>query len=217
MTLWLTSGLFISSGPYLRPSQFRLSLSPEFTRMRPDDLLPTVHGQDAQALTSIYDRFYPEVYRYISFRLEDKQACEDIASEVFARLLAALGKPGRPIHNMRGWLLGTASHLVADHLRERYRVRMVWQVGAWEDLMAAPAPALEAKVDYEWQRQAVRQAMRQLTLDQQHVLALRFAETRSFEDIAKVMGKSVGAVKNLQYRALGALRRELIRVEVEHD
>lgn len=217
MTLWMASRLVAYSGAHLRPRQFWLSLSPEFTRMRPDDSLPTIHSQSAQALTDIYDQFYPEIYRYVSFRLEDDQACEDIASEVFLRLLAAWGKAGRPIHNLRGWLFGTASHLVADYLRERYRVRMVWQIGAWEDLLAAPAPTLDEKVDYDWQRQSVRVALRRLTLDQQHVLALRFAETRSFEEIANVMGKSVGAVKNLQYRALGALRRELTRVGVSHD
>jgi RNA polymerase sigma-70 factor (ECF subfamily) len=86
-------------------------------------------------------------------------------------------------------------------------------VGAWDELVPAPDPALEAMVDYDWQQQAVRQALRQLTYEQQHVLALRFAETRSFAEIARVMGKSVGAVKNLQYRALGALRHELGRME----
>lgn len=195
---------------HLKP--FRLSLSPEFTRMSQDDLSPT-----AYSLESAYDRFYPEVYRYLNFRLEDDQACEDLASEVFVRLLAVWGRAGRPIQNLRGWLMGTAAHLVADYLRAHYRARLAWQVGAWDDLVAAPAPALETTVDVDWQRQAVRQALRQLTFDQQHVLALRFAETRSFDDIAQVMGKSVGAVKNLQYRALGALRRELVRAEVEHD
>lgn len=197
---------------HLRLSQSELSLSPKFTRMSQDDL-----SSVAYSLESAYDRFYPEVYRYLNFRLEDDQACEDLASEVFVRLLAVWGRTGRPIQNLRGWLLGTAAHLVADYLRAHYRARLAWQVGAWEDLVAAPAPTLEAVVDVDWQRQTVRQALRQLTLDQQHVLALRFAETRSFEDIARVMGRSVGAVKNLQYRALGALRRELARVEVEHD
>jgi DNA-directed RNA polymerase specialized sigma24 family protein len=66
-------------------------------------------SQTGDRLERIYDRFYPEVYRYLNFRLEDEQTCEDLASEVFVRLLAAWGRAGRPIHNLRGWLLGISS------------------------------------------------------------------------------------------------------------
>lgn len=60
-----------------------------------------------------------------------------------------------------------------------------------------------------WQQELVRNAMKELTPEQQHVLALRFAEERSLDEAARILGKSVTAVKALQFRAVAALRRAL--------
>jgi RNA polymerase sigma-70 factor (ECF subfamily) len=165
---------------------------------------------DAHALAQIHDRYYPEVYRYVRFRLDDDQVCEDIAAEVFLRLLDALNKRGGPEKNLRGWLLGTSSNLVNDHLRKIYR-RPTDDLDSKEDLPSL-GDSPEASYFAAWELNYVRKAVEQLTLEQQHVLALRFADDISLEETAKTIGKSVAAVKALQFRALASLKR-LLSVE----
>lgn len=162
---------------------------------------------DANALAQIHDHFYPEVYRYVRFRLQQEQICEDIAAEVFLRLLDALNRRGGPDHNLRGWLLATASNMVNDHLRRRY-TRPVDDLDGHED-HPDHAPHPESVVEQRWEHEMIRQAIRHLTPEQQHVLGLRFTEDRSLDETAKIVGKSVNAVKALQFRALASLRRLL--------
>ncbi|HEX9030009.1 MAG TPA: sigma-70 family RNA polymerase sigma factor [Anaerolineales bacterium] len=176
-----------------------------------EKILSRARRMDRNALAEIHDLFYPEVYRYVRYRLDNEQVCEDIASEVFLRLLSALHQRRGPNQNLRGWLLGTASNLVNDHLRRRYS-------GPLEDLLNQEDhpdqnPSPEHAAEDHWQLDAVRKALRQLTPEQQNVLALRFADERSLEETARIIGKSVNAVKALQFRALASLKRYLTRGE----
>lgn len=172
--------------------------------MNPDDTLTRVRRLDLATLAQVHDRYYPEVYRYVRYRLEDETISEDIASEVFMRFLDALHKQGGPNKDIRSWLIGAASNLVNDHLRARYR-RKLHSIEQEEQLAAPDSP--EADLETRMQHQALRQAIQKLTPEQQHVLALRFAENYSLEQTAAHMRKSVNAVKALQFRAIETLKR----------
>lgn len=174
--------------------------------MNLDNLLERARKFEHNALAELHDQLYPIVYRYVRFRVDDEQASEDIASEVFLRFLNALRQPNRPIEDARAWMLGTASNLVHDHYRSKYR-RPVEDLDGHENL-ASPA-VTEGQVEQRFTLEELRSAMQQLTLDQQSVLALRFTQELSLDETAKIVGKSVSAVKVLQFRALGALRRLL--------
>lgn len=171
----------------------------------PEQTLARARQKDPNALTAIHDRYYPVIYRYVRYRMGDDPVCEDITAEVFLRLIGALHRNIGPERDLRAWLLGTASHLVNDHLRAKYRQRLSHLDGHEPDAGLSP----EDSVERAWQRQEVRSAFLALTVDQQHVLALRFAEEYSLEETAQIMGKTIGAVKTLQFRALAALRRLL--------
>lgn len=173
--------------------------------MLPDDILVRAQRLDSAALTEIHDRYYPEIYRYVYYRLGDELVCEDIAAEVFLRLLDALHKKRGPAQNIRGWLFGTASNLVNDHLRTRYARRIDSLDADGSDLPDDSHP--EQSYDEAWLQQQVTHALKELTPEQQHVLALRFSEERSLEETAGILGKSVTAVKGLQFRAIATLRR----------
>jgi RNA polymerase sigma-70 factor (ECF subfamily) len=174
-----------------------------------DDTLKRARKLDANALAQIHDQYYPEIYRYVRYRLDNEQVCEDITSEVFLRLLDALHQNRGPNQSLRGWLFGTASNLVNDHLRHRY-ARPVEELKEHSDdghIDESNSP--EQFLDDSFQRQEVRHAFQKLTSEQQHVLALRFADERSLDETARVIGKSISAVKALQFRALASLRRYL--------
>lgn len=160
---------------------------------------------DSQAIGAIYDQYFPEVYRYIRYRLGDNAAAEDIASDVFMRLLEAAQKGGGPQTNIKGWLIATASNAVNDHLRRQYRR----PTEALSESMPDLKSSVRAEVDLREQNRVVQSAYAQLTDEQQHVLALRFGQGYSLEETAQFMNKKVNAVKALQFRALAALQRRI--------
>jgi RNA polymerase sigma-70 factor (ECF subfamily) len=166
---------------------------------------------DAKTIGAVYDQYFSEVYRYVLYRIGDQDFAEDIASDVFVRLLEAVQGGHPPQTNLKGWLIGTASHAVADHLRRKYR-RPEEEI---PESLPDRGPSLAAEVDQREQNRGVNNAYAQLTDDQQHVLALRFGQGYSLEETANFMNKNVNAVKALQFRALAALQRELGEVTYE--
>lgn len=158
---------------------------------------------DPQALGNVYDQYFIEVFRYIRYRINDDVAAEDIASEVFLRLLEALQKKKGPQTNLKGWLIATASHIVNDHLRRQYRR----PIEALSDAMPDESSSVRREVDLREQNRVVNTAYAQLTSEQQQVLALRFGQGYSLEETASHMKKKTNAVKALQFRALAALQR----------
>jgi RNA polymerase sigma-70 factor (ECF subfamily) len=141
--------------------------------------------------------------------LNDAHAAEDIASEVFVRLLEANQNGRGPQTNLRAWLLSTAAHILTDHMRRAYR-RPTEVLP--EDIMdRGSTPADE--FDRREQNRRFQFAYSRLTSEQQHVLALRFGQGYSLEETASVLQKNVNAVKALQFRALAALQRTLGEVQ----
>jgi len=158
---------------------------------------------DSRSIGAIYDQYFPEVYRYVRYRLNDGTVAEDIASDVFMRLLEAVQKGQGPQTSLKGWLISTASNMVNDHLRRQYRR----PTEALSDTMPDANTSVRAEIDLREQARVVQSAYVQLTDEQQHVLALRFGQGYSLEETAQFMKKKVNAVKALQFRALAALQR----------
>jgi RNA polymerase sigma-70 factor (ECF subfamily) len=160
---------------------------------------------DPKVISSIFDRYFPIVFRYVRYRVSDAAQSEDIASDVFMRLLEAVKNGKGPETNIKAWLLGTASHAVSDHHRRNYRRPTEEISESIQDLQASPAEVSEQR---ERQRR-VQLALSKLTPEQQHVIALRFGQALSLEETAVVMKKNVNAIKQLQLRALVALNRQI--------
>jgi RNA polymerase sigma-70 factor, ECF subfamily len=160
---------------------------------------------DSQIIGTVYDKYFPEVYRYVRFRLSDEQMAEDIASDVFVRLLEAAQNKRGPRTNLKAWLLATASHAVIDHLRQAYRRPSEALPEDLLDFDSAPHDIFDERE----RKRNVQQAYADLTAEQQHVLALRFSQGYSLQETAAVLKKNVNAVKALQFRALAALQRNV--------
>ena len=160
---------------------------------------------DQQVIGAVYDQYFSEVYRYVLYRIGDPALAEDIASDVFLRLLEAAQVKRAPQTNLKGWLIGTASHVVIDYMRKKYRRPEEEISESLPDLTPGPA----SEVDQREQNRIVNTAYAQLTSEQQHVLALRFGQGYSLEETATFMNKKINAVKALQFRALAALQREI--------
>jgi RNA polymerase sigma-70 factor (ECF subfamily) len=176
-----------------------------------DQALDGLRTGDSQIIGAIYDRYFPEVFRYVRYRLNDPHAAEDIASEVFVRFLEAVQNHRGPQSNLRSWLLSTAAHIVTDQMRRAYRRPTEALPEDVVDGASTPTDEYERRE----QNRRFQMAYSYLTSEQQHVVALRFGQGYTLEETAAVMQKNVNAVKALQFRALAALQRSL--GEVQND
>jgi RNA polymerase sigma-70 factor (ECF subfamily) len=160
---------------------------------------------NSQVISSIHNRYFPEVFRYARYRLGDETLAEDIAGEAFTRLLESVNAGGGPHTNLRGWLMSTTSNLVNDHLRQAYAHPTETLPDDLEPQADGPNPAQH--FEQSDRNQIIRRALTALTMDQQQVIALRFGGGYSLAETAALMEKNINAIKALQYRAIAALRR----------
>ena len=160
---------------------------------------------DSQAITAIYNRYFKEIFHFVKYRLGDEALAEDISSEVFFSLLKAIKNGGGPGKNLHGWLIGTARHMVVDHIRRKYRNPCQQISDVFKSDEAGPSQQAEQRDNLN----TLHMAFIELTEDQQQVLALRFGQGYSLEVTAGIMKKRINAIKALQFRALNALHHRI--------
>jgi RNA polymerase sigma-70 factor (ECF subfamily) len=173
-------------------------------------LLERVKRHDQQALAEVHDHYFDQLYHYINYRLQDPDVAADLTGEVFLALIQALQKGSPPKTSLVGWLYAVARNMVADHIKKQ-----VITVPLIDDLVS-DEPSLTDQAYLAQLAPTLRQALHQLTEEQQHVITLRFGQGLSLAETAEIMYKSVGAVKALQHRALASLAR-FMPVEVDYD
>jgi RNA polymerase sigma-70 factor (ECF subfamily) len=172
--------------------------------MVPDDgELVARARRDPQAFAPLYERYFEPIYRYCYRRLRSPEAAADATSLVFAR--AWNGLPGFRGDSFRGWLYAIAHNVVAGHRPDPPR-------SALEDAgeIADPAPSPEQQAIAADEGRALRALLDQLPREQRRVVELRLAGLTGPE-IAVALGRTHGAVKVAQFRALGRLREIIER------
>ncbi len=160
-------------------------------------------ARDGDAWAVIFETHYRSIYSFVRYRLRGADEAEDIAAHVFEIAYSRVEHfdyRGVPIE---GWLIGIARNLVRDQIKKLTRR------GFEEELVDTNAPSLPDDAPAVDLHQDLEAAMKFLTEDQQTVLSLRFLLDRSVTETALFMDRSEDAVKNLQRRALGAMRRAL--------
>ncbi|HOG45278.1 MAG TPA: sigma-70 family RNA polymerase sigma factor [Anaerolineae bacterium] len=168
-------------------------------------LLRRVQDYDPVALAHIYDCYAGRIYSYIYFHLSDAGLAEELTGTVFVKMLEAIRADKAWTRSFSGWLYRIAHNLVVDHVR---RDRQRERYGLDERLAAEgadPAGIVARRLEHE----RLRRALAQLTQEQAQVIVAKFAEGLSNAEIAQRMGKTEGAIKSLQFRAVASLRRIL--------
>lgn len=172
-------------------------------------LLQRARRFDLDTLVEVYDRFSPGIYRYAMRLLGDVQLAEDCVSETFSRFIKALRAGQGPQDHLQAYLFRVAHNWVTDYYRRRPLPTL--------DLEALDHPDPNASTEKQGmknaEREQVRNALKLLTPEQQHVIILRFYEGWELEEIADSLQKDIGAVKALQHRAIAALQRMLVLQE----
>ena len=165
-------------------------------------LLIKAAQQDPSRFAELYELHFQRIYAYISRRVRDRAETQDLTAYVFQQALANLGKfkwRGAPF---AAWLYRIASNAIADHARRNMRET--------NDLQSA-TETTAAAVDLEEVERRARlfRAVDKLPDDQRRVIVLRFSEEKSIREIADELGRSEGAIKQLQFRGLENLRSRL--------
>jgi RNA polymerase sigma-70 factor, ECF subfamily len=174
-------------------------------------LVERAQSGEAEAFGLIYDRYVDTVFRFIYFRVGNRQLAEDLTSDTFLRALKRIGSFTWQGRDLGAWLVTIARNLVADHFKSgRYRL----EVTSGDVLDAdredrGPEGSPEAAVVDHITNVALLTAVKQLNPEQQECIVLRFLQGFSVAETAQAMSKNEGAIKALQYRAVRALARLL--------
>lgn len=166
-------------------------------------LLIEAAQQDPSRFAELYELHFERVYAYVARRVRNRVSAQDLTSHVFQQALANLGK-----YKWRGtpfiaWLFRIAANSIADHSRRQARETAV-----------DPAPVAsdsEPPIDLEAVERSARlfKLVQLLPEDQRRVIQGRFAEDKSIKEMASDLGRTEGAIKQLQFRALENLRARL--------
>ncbi len=170
-------------------------------------LIALAAGGDRQAFGELYERYALRVFRHAQFLTSDPVLAEDITAQVFLKALEAI-----PRYEPRGvpfvaWLLRITCNLVINY---RKSAKNNGHAQIPETIQAtgtffSPEDSCEVKVDGEH----VWREVKKLPCEQRQVIVMRFIDDLGYPDIASVLGKSVGAVRVIQFRALANLRQML--------
>lgn len=172
---------------------------------RHQETVAALKANDSAAWRTLFEESYDRVYRYAYLRTGSVHDAEDIASTVFAdavRNIRNFQYRGTPIE---AWLFRIAHNVTVDALKRRTRAAGP-SLDAPETERHAVARDDTAASD-DWRD--VSKAMADLSPEHQEVLTLRIIQDQSVETVARTLGKSEGAVKMMQMRALQALRKKL--------
>jgi RNA polymerase sigma-70 factor, ECF subfamily len=174
-------------------------------------LVERAQAGEAEAFGLIYDRYVDTVFRFVYFRVGNRQLAEDLTSDTFLRALKRIGSFTWQGRDLGAWLVTIARNLVADHFKSgRYRLEVTTG-----DVLDAdredrgPEGSPESAVVDHITNVALLTAVKQLNPEQQECIVLRFLQGFSVAETAQTMGKNEGAIKALQYRAVRALARLL--------
>lgn len=171
---------------------------------------------DAAAFGEIYELYVDTVYRYVFLRVGSRTLAEDLTAETFLRALRRLDTFSWQGRDIAAWFITIARNLITDHRRSsRFRLEVPTDemLGA-EQLStaagrAAPAPGPEQVVLDRARDRRLLEVLRTLRPDQQECLVLRFFQELSVAETARALGRSEGAVKQLQLRAVRTLAHRL--------
>ena len=152
---------------------------------------------DPSRFAELYEENFHRVYAFVTRRVRERQDAEDLTAEVFREALANLKR-----FEWRGvpfvaWLYRIAANAIADHYKKRSRETQIDPVEIAKEITGIE------------ERASLFRSIDQLPFEQRRVIVMRFTEGKSIREIATETKKSEGAIKQLQWRAVQALRSKL--------
>jgi RNA polymerase sigma-70 factor (ECF subfamily) len=160
-----------------------------------ESLVRRAQQQDPQAFTQLYEEHFDRIYRYVALRIGNEIEAEDITQQLFLKALHSISSfrwKGVPFS---AWLFRIAHNLVVDYQRKKTKQATVPLDESIASFSGDPQLLVEQSLDIE----RLLSATKRLTEAQREVLSLRFTSELPIAQVAKIMSKSLGAVKALQW------------------
>jgi RNA polymerase sigma-70 factor (ECF subfamily) len=175
-------------------------------------VLQRARQRDQQAISALYKRFLPVVYRYVLARVDDPHLAEDLTADTFFALVKDIGS-ARASDELAfsAWVLSIARSKVAQHFRRQHtRTNIEREMAPAEEPQTSndeddPLAIITARESWG----TVATALSRLTEEQRAVVLYRCVLEYSAEEVADLLGKQPGTIRALQFRALASLARHL--------
>ena len=161
---------------------------------------------ERNALEELYLLHFDRIYSYLHMSVGNRHDAEDLTTQTFLRMLESIGRFKWGTAPFSAWLFRIAHNLAMDHFRASRR----WQPE--EDVPEQPGeeePSAELAAMQAIGRQSMFELIESLSHEQQQVLTLKFVFNFSNGDVATILGKTEGAIKSLQHRALASLQKQV--------
>jgi RNA polymerase sigma-70 factor (ECF subfamily) len=172
------------------------------------DLVERAQSGDREALEELYLLHFDRIYGYLHLSVGSRHDAEDLTTQTFVKMLESIGRFRWRSVPFSAWLFRIAHNLAMDHFRSRRR---------WQPEEDVPEPPAGEESSAEEQALAaigdagLLELIERLSPEQRQVLTLKFVFRFSNAEASAILGKSEGAVKSLQHRALGSLQRYVSR------
>jgi RNA polymerase sigma-70 factor, ECF subfamily len=163
---------------------------------------------DREALEELYLMYFDRIYSYLQMSVGNRHDAEDLTNQTFVKMLESIERFEWRKVPISAWLFRIAHNLAMDHFRANRR---------WQPEEEPPEPhgsevrSAEEEALQSIGRQSMLELIEGLSTDQQQVLTLKFVFNFPNADVATILGKTEGAIKSLQHRALASLQRELAK------
>jgi RNA polymerase sigma-70 factor, ECF subfamily len=163
---------------------------------------------DRQALEELYLMYFDRIYSYLQMSVGNRHDAEDLTNQTFVKMLESIERFQWRKVPVSAWLFRIAHNLAMDHFRANRR---------WQPEEEPPEPhgsevrSAEEEALHSIGRQSMLEMIEGLSTDQQQVLTLKLVFNFPNADVATILGKTEGAIKSLQHRALASLQRELAK------
>ncbi len=183
------------------------SLQDEAEGSRLIALVELARGGDSEAFGQLYDHYQASVYRFLYYRVGSVPLAEDLTAETFFRALRSMSSFRWQGKDFGAWLMTIARNLTTDHFKAgRTRLESTTEdMSTLDSTAEGPEGAVLASLTNE----ALLEALSQLPTEQRECLVMRFLQGLSIAETAEVLGRSAGAVKQLQLRGVRNLAKIL--------
>jgi RNA polymerase sigma-70 factor (ECF subfamily) len=161
---------------------------------------------DRAALEELYLIHFDRIYSYLHVSVGNKHDAEDLTTQTFLKMLESIGRFRWQSAPFSAWLFRIAHNLAMDHFRSRRR----WQPEAEvPEPLDSEEPSAELEAMQSIGRESMLELIEKLSPEQQQVLTLKFVFNFANADVATILGKTEGAIKSLQHRALASLQKQI--------
>jgi RNA polymerase sigma-70 factor (ECF subfamily) len=161
---------------------------------------------DRDAFISLHEKHWHAIYNYFLYRLDDQQVVDDLTSEVFVRMIEKIDlyrDTGRPFIS---WLYTISRNILTDYYRETSKLKM--QEPLNDEIMSNQKDP-RVTTEHNLMIDCLKLALMYLNEEQKQMIIGKFIEGRTNLEMAQILGKTHGAIKSLQHRALASLRRAI--------